>query len=217
MQEEEEAAHESDGAGEESGDQEENQGETRRGRGRPRKSDKVVKNKPTGLKAGAVVKYKRPADDQWKTTELVSRAAKKDGKYDGEWNTKNADDEIEVINFGKDTSEWEIVPPENVEVNYVLSCNEDIQTEVYLTQSFIKQNKEDVHAAKLRELASWKKNMVYDEVNDENQHCISARWVVKPKIIDGKQSVKARFVLRGFEEESERTAQPVEENQSVLH
>ena len=181
----------------------------------PNVEEQKVKNKGS-LKPGAIVKYKVNDDQDWKTTELVSRAAKKGGKYDGEWNTIDAKEERKVINFDKEVQDWEIIEAEKINVNYMMSCNEENEIELFLTQSFIHENKEQVHAAKLRELESWKKNMVYDEVDDEGQQCISAKWVVRPKIIDGKQSVKARFVLRGFEEESEfRTDSPTCQRESV--
>ena len=168
------------------------------------------------LKPGVMVKFKNPGENNWKTTKLVSRAAKKGGKYDGEWNTINANDERQVINFDKDVPDWQIIQQEKVEVNYTLSCNEATQIEVYLAQSFIKENKEQIQAAKIRELESWTKNMVYEEVEDQNQYCISGRWVVKPKMIDNKQSVKARYVLRGFEEETKfRTDSPTCQRESV--
>ena len=54
-----------------------------------------------------------------------------------------------------------------------------------------------MHDAKLRELESWK-SRVYIDI--KNQPCISVRWVIKPKVIDGRLSTKAKLCARGFQE-----------------
>ena len=65
-------------------------------------------------------------------------------------------------------------------------------------------------------MESWSKHEVYDEVEDIGQDCISVRWVVTPKIIDGKHSVKTRLCARGFEESAEfRTDSPTCMRESV--
>ena len=51
----------------------------------------------------------------------------------------------------------------------------------------------------MKELNSWKKENVYEEVPNEDQQTISVRSVIKPKIIYGQHSAKARLCARGFE------------------
>ena len=61
----------------------------------------------------------------------------------------------------------------------------------------------------MKELWSWKEQKVYTEVTDVGQQCVSVRWVIKPKVIDGLPSTKARLVARGFEEDANfRTDSP---------
>ena len=69
---------------------------------------------------------------------------------------------------------------------------------------------QDVVDAKEKELANLKKNEVFDEIPFSNQRTISSRWVFTEKNNDGKRTVKARLVARGFEENSEgyRTDSP---------
>ena len=62
------------------------------------------------------------------------------------------------------------------------------------------QISDEVHDAKLYELKSLKSQCVYGEVDNKNQPCISVQWVVKPKVIDGRLSTKARFYACGFQE-----------------
>ena len=62
-------------------------------------------------------------------------------------------------------------------------------------------NKPEIVNAKMKELSIWKELKVYEEVNDEGQPRIGTCWVITPKIIDGKDSYKARLVCRGDQEE----------------
>ena len=51
------------------------------------------------------------------------------------------------------------------------------------------------------------KNMnVYEEVQDENQKVVSARWVYTEKIVNNTSVKKARLVARGYEEDTEDMA-----------
>ena len=45
---------------------------------------------------------------------------------------------------------------------------------------------------------------MYEEVDNLGQNFISVRWVITPKLIDGKWISKARLVARGFEEDSSK-------------
>ena len=53
---------------------------------------------------------------------------------------------------------------------------------------------------KLIELENWNKQNVYIEENDIGQSCVSTRWVITKKVIDGETIAKARLYARGFEE-----------------
>ena len=58
----------------------------------------------------------------------------------------------------------------------------------------------EVTEAKLDELESWKKNIVFTEVDNERQEIVSVRWVLSEKTQEGVSKVKARLVAQGFEE-----------------
>ena len=53
--------------------------------------------------------------------------------------------------------------------------------------------------AKLIEIENWIKQNVYIEENYIGQSCISTRWVITKKVLDGDKT-KARLYARGFEE-----------------
>ena len=58
----------------------------------------------------------------------------------------------------------------------------------------------DFSTAKLEELTSWKDNVVYIEVSNENQDTISVKWICNIESTDSGLVPKARLVARGFEE-----------------
>ena len=55
--------------------------------------------------------------------------------------------------------------------------------------------------AKLAELNQWITHMVYTEVKDKGQRCISTRWVCTEKETAGEKVYKARLVVSGFEDD----------------
>ena len=69
---------------------------------------------------------------------------------------------------------------------------------------------ENTCKAKIKEIDNWKKNNVYEEVENNGQSVISVRWVITDKIKDGNTVTKARLVARGFEEDMQdnRTDSP---------
>ena len=66
--------------------------------------------------------------------------------------------------------------------------------------------KQKVLDAKQAELQNWIKNEVFVKVVDTGQKCVSSRWVITEKCIDGSEEtkIKTRIVCRGFEEDSSR-------------
>ena len=149
------------------------------------------------LKEGMKVKYKDKNTGRKVIVELGKRAGKASGKYWAEWNVRNVQGARSVVNFEKDISSLEILGNEQLtesQINYV-------PEEMGLSELYITQNKMEVTSAKIKELESWKKNNVYEEVPYGDQQCISSKWVIKPKIVNNEHKIKARLVLKGYEEE----------------
>ena len=71
--------------------------------------------------------------------------------------------------------------------------------EIFATNIPMKQHHHpEVSAAKEKELAKWEEFNAYSEVEyTGSQHVLSSRWVITRK---SDESVKARLVVRGFEE-----------------
>ena len=143
------------------------------------------------LKKDSKIMYKLADDDEWISARVLSRAGKVTGKYSHHWNILNSgEDSPSELNFATPDLEWKFHQADT-------STDEINLCDVYLSHV----NKE-VEDAKSKELQTWVKEGVYEEVLDEGQEAVSVRWVVTPKLIDGKMSTKARLVARGFEEDT---------------
>lgn len=144
------------------------------------------------IKKGMIVEY-RNDDGSWTSVDIVSRAGKASGKYKSHWNARNLEtDDIEEINFDE-LRDWRVKANET-----------PIETSIAydLSSIFLSEVNSEVDGAKSRELSNWVDEKVYEEVDDCGQKYISARWVITPKLIEGRWSTKARLVARGYEENS---------------
>ena len=54
--------------------------------------------------------------------------------------------------------------------------------------------------AKQGRLESWKLQNVYQQIDGNVQPPMSIQWVLKPKIVDGNISTKAKLCVTGFKE-----------------
>ena len=92
-----------------------------------------------------------------------------------------------------DFEEWK-----TIDDIYTKSFQSDYaKTESQIIEIFQTEVLQDALQAKYKELESWKKNNVYD-VKDNEQYCISVRWAITPKIIDGKLQTKIRLCAWRF-------------------
>ena len=134
--------------------------------------------------------------------KLVSRAGKlgknRTGKYSNCWNTETVDGWKWCIDFGKDILKWEGT-----------NNNNHNPVETLFTEAYKSNLSNEVMKAKLTELNNWETRQVFEEEADNGQTCISTRWVLKPKLINGIYTTSARLCARGFEETSNfRTDSP---------
>ena len=61
-------------------------------------------------------------------------------------------------------------------------------------------NNNKIAEAKAEERENWMDNDVIESVEDEGQRYMSVRWVITEKVKGGITYIKARLVVRGFEE-----------------
>lgn len=139
---------------------------------------------------GDNVEFRVKNSDAWVKAKVLSKGGKAKGKNHGYLNIQEAGkDSPSGIDFKKDVEQWHPFDTVN-EVNSVF---------VPVTR----HQEDSVKHAKLAELDNWKQFGVYDEVPNSDQKLMSTRWVITEKESEGIRSVKARLVVRGFEEETE--------------
>ena len=103
----------------------------------------------------------------------------------------DADETVKSIDFESDVSSLTLIPPE--------VASQTNTEEVLYSQVFLTELENQTFKAKLLELESWQKQNVYVAEDDIGQNCISVRWVISKKIVNGEHITKARLCARGFE------------------
>ena len=145
-------------------------------------------NDPSHIKKDDIITWRNKEDETWKTGKVLGRAAKASSKKWGDsWNIEMNDGNKKFVKLTADDIEFQHV---NHETEYVTHT------------AFLSSLKDDQNEAKSKELNSWKFQKVYEEIDDLNQPCISVRWVITPKMIDGTWTTKARLCAKGYEEDS---------------
>ena len=109
------------------------------------------------------------------------------------WIDVNSVHDVEVINRSTENHEYNQTGNENKTIE---KHTKNKIEEIYINNHLCYEE------AKLKELESWKDNNVYETVENQNQKCISVRWVCSVKQTDKGSKRRARLVARGFEEDS---------------
>ena len=191
---------------------------------------KIVHKEPCSsdlgaIKKGSIVQFRGPDEnDDWYECEIMSRAGRATGQYRHAWNIKR-NDTLENVDFERDVGDFQVVhkdkdPPPETAITEVRKDKdpppETATTEAKSTHPTSDAESDDIidvsatytvlhnHEAMLakeKELQSWRSEEVYTEVPNEGQSTMSTTWVVKPKLVDGRYTLKARLCARGFEED----------------
>ena len=161
--------------------------------------------KPRIPKAQENIRYREKQDENWIYAKVISRGGKSTGRNKYYVNLIHENDN-KMLGVHLDRFEYEIVKDnslptiENTENN--LQFQEDNEEEVNITYVPVGDHwRPEVIKAKENEIDNWKNFNVFTEVEDKGQKTISTRWVITQKTIDEDNHVKARLVVRGFEEE----------------
>ena len=115
--------------------------------------------KQTAPKKGSFIRVLQPTGE-FRKAEIVSRVAKKSGKYSNWYNVQFCDEsgELQNLELKPGGENWSSIP-ENEEKQITLMSSDD---------SF-----HDFSDAKVKEVENWRKFNVYEVVNDEGQETLS--------------------------------------------
>ena len=132
------------------------------------------------LKVNDIIQYKLKNANDWIKATVIGRAGKATGRNKNWYNIReDSSEETKSVNL--DEVEWE-------SINDQASINLVSKQEQGCTGTF---------EAKVAELQKLKQFDMYEEVKNCGQYTLSTRWVITKK----DEKMKARLVVRGFEEE----------------
>ena len=162
--------------------------------------DKTAKDIP---RIGDNIVYRTKGDETWVKAKVVSRGGKATGKNWAYLNVQNDnDDSRSGVNFVKDVEEWHNM--------------EEVDDVNAVVVPISRHDEEKVKNAKRQELDNWRLFGVYEEVPYTGQCLMSTRWVITEKETGGNRTLKARLVVRGFEEDYEvKTDSPTVHKESL--
>ena len=112
------------------------------------------------FRLGESIEYKENEEDEWKVAKLESRAGKAKGKYSDEWNIVLPDGDRKTIDFGR---------LENVRNILEKETND----EIFVSELDMRNYEDEVRKAKTKEMESWVKRQVYEEVPNLGQKLVS--------------------------------------------
>lgn len=155
----------------------------------------IVRSVSVKLQPGQCVTYKDVESGQKCSGKVLGRAGKITGRNKNWYNIEY----MEPDSFIGTKASVDMGMVENLEtISDTESCITDEQTDV--DDSIMMMDEVSFEEAKKAELDSWKRNNVYEEVEDRGQKCISTRWICTLKEVNEGIIPKARLVARGFEE-----------------
>ena len=153
-------------------------------------------------KIGNAIHYEAKDEGLWQTAKVSSRAGKVTGKYASWFNIEDlVTKKTSSIDFKNGIDEWKILENEQLTESVDALTANAIPTEAASTRE-----------AKIKEFDNWKSLHVCNEVSDQRQCYRATRWVITEK----DSGMKARLVVRGFEEKLEILKKKLEEKLEVL-
>ena len=150
------------------------------------KPNQVTKDSSEWPKVRTYIQYQE--DDEWKEALVLSKQPKRQGKHNEWLNIHVTGEDLPRSIAWKEVIAWKPIAKSN-EAVMILNSDEELAQEVI--------------DAKLKEVENLQNHDVYEEVNSSRiNSCVSTRWILTEKCVEGKKNIKARLVARGFEEDS---------------
>ena len=138
-------------------------------------------------KPNSFIKIKLDNDSEWVKAKVLSFQPKPTGRNKDWLNIHVAEDE----------------KPQSIDWSRAESWRNALHTEQVALLSEHDELCQEIIDAKEKEIENLVENKVFQVVPNENQVCISSRWVITEKLnCDGKKMTKARLVAKSYEEDS---------------
>ena len=143
-------------------------------------------------RAGDRIQFKEGED--WRGVTVIGRGCKASSRTNPNYfNIRREEEGARAEGVDLDRTEWRFNVQEAVE--------QEQEEEVNFTLIPVKEHgREECIIAKNKELAAFDEFNVYEEVQDRGQEALSSRWVLTDKSTKEEKKIKARLVVRGFEE-----------------
>ena len=159
-------------------------------------SQKPSNNRKVILRKDQNIQFKTDNSEEWTKARVLGRGGRATGKYKNHFNIEKENNEKVCLDFSK--TQYAILEQEEE-----VSGEEDYHSseEVLISSKEFSVN-EKIEEAKEIEIQNWRNFNVFEETVDKGQSTISTRWVItEKKNVDNTPIIKARLVVRGFEEE----------------
>jgi transposase InsO family protein len=159
----------------------------------------IIRQKKRIPNVGDKIEFQLPGDPRWVKAKVLSRGGKATGKNWAYLNVQEENkDSPSGIDFKKDVQNWH------------LSENTKEVHSVFVPSA--RHSEDEVLCAMKKELDNWQQFNVFERVPYCGQKLMSTRWVITEKESGDERTVKARLVVRGFEEET-----PVQSDSPTVH
>ena len=158
----------------------------------PTVQSKVQKNNSILPRKNQTVEF-RYSDSDWNKVKILGPAGKKGGVHRNWLNVKDENEKQFSMDW-ESVSEWKLTEPDDIPKD--ADTNETFVTCVALTVP------DEFLEAKKDELSKWREYEAYHEVADIGQPRLSGRWVCTRKTVNGQIIRKARYVIKGFQEDA---------------
>ena len=146
------------------------------------------------------IKYKTENEKDWIIAKVIGKGGKATGKNKNYINVINEKDE-KMIGIHLDKVQYKIINEDEDNECQENTQNQNIE-EINVTYVPLGEHwRPEVIEAKEKELNNWKKFDVFNEIQDKGQTTISSRWVITQKEEDNEKFIKARLVVKGFQEQ----------------
>ena len=135
--------------------------------------------------------------------EIIRRTGKATGKFRDFWEVKNLETSIvKEFDMKNQIESWKKLETNEFDEYESAVADSSIGIVFVVEKDVEERRNKDITLAKNVEYERWLEENVFDEIDDIGQERLSTTWVITDKSKEDKIRIKARLVVRGFEEQN---------------